>query len=217
MRLLLLGGEYHLRLLFAAALLRLMRQLGIDGAVHREIHLMMLRPGQRPGRRRRGCTQPRLVTARTRHVLGIAAWTARRPHAAHRHLLVHERVRVHRRLAFYRDLEKNSGRANERPRRPVVGYPVCLYFGRRCAPSPELMREFGNFRIEMAGSRTRDSEGNAHAALVRIVEWRESRGESARREAVCPRPLRHTRALARSQFFRVSVAPMSARRHAFCG
>lgn len=92
-----------------------MRQLGIDagGAVHHEIHLMMLRPGQRPGRRRRGCTQPRLGTARTRHVLGIAtaaatAWTARRPHAAHRHLLVHERVRVHRCLAFYRDLEKST-------------------------------------------------------------------------------------------------------------
>lgn len=119
MRLLLLGGEYHLRLFFAASLLRLMRQLGIDagGAVHHEIHLMMLWPGQRPGRRRRGCTQSRLGTARTRHVLGItasaAAWTARRPHATHRHLLVHERVRVHRRLAFYRDLEKSvwiSGR-----------------------------------------------------------------------------------------------------------
>lgn len=115
MRLLLLRGEYHLRLFFAASLLRLMRQLGIDarGAVHHEIHLMMLRPGQRPGRRRRGCTQPRLGTARTRHVLGIAAaaaWTARRPHAAHRHLLVHERVRVHRRLAFYRDLEKRVER-----------------------------------------------------------------------------------------------------------
>lgn len=116
MRLLLLGGEYHLRLFFAAAFLGLMRQLGIHagGAVHHKIHLMMLRPGQRPGRRRRGCTKPRLGTARTRHVLGIAtvaaaaAWTARCPHAAHRHVLVHERVRVHRRLAFYRDLEKKK-------------------------------------------------------------------------------------------------------------
>jgi len=112
-RLLLLGGKYHLRLFFAAPLLRLMRQLRIDagGAVHHKIHLMMLWPGQRPGRRRRGCTQPRLGAARTRHVLGIAtaaaAWTACRSHAAHRHLLVDERIRVHRCLAFYRDLEKS--------------------------------------------------------------------------------------------------------------
>lgn len=108
---LLFGGENHFGFPFAASFLGLMSQLWIHVAVHHaEVHLKVLRWSRKGSGRCRGrCNHGRLLpSCRTRHVLGIAARAAGRPHAAHRHLLVDERVRVHRGLALDRHLENRS-------------------------------------------------------------------------------------------------------------